>query len=340
MVDGALYGTTAGGGGDGVGTVFALDATGTLTTVHTFSRTDGATPLAELLQAVDASFYGTTSAGGPDGGGTLFRLTFAGAPLTPVITFEPAPEPTYLQGDFAVAASTTNTDSGALTYSAVSGPCAVVDAGVGIFTATGAGLCTVRASGAATTHFAAAFAQQVITIAKAAATVTLSSLNQTYTGNAVAPAATTVPSGLALIWTNVPQVNVGSYVVSATIDDVNYEGSAGGTFVINPPPSVLSATVLSPNGGEQLVKGVAFLIRWSATGDGVPNPASFDVAFSRNGGAYSNIAGCTSLNGALRSCSWTPSNPSTDVRIRVTARDAAGTAVSDTSNGSFVVNAH
>jgi uncharacterized repeat protein (TIGR03803 family) len=407
--DGALYGTTAAGGGSGVGTVFKLDATGTLATVHTFSRTDGATPLAELLQAADGSFYGTTSAGGPTGGGTVFRLTFAAeAPLTPVITFGPAPAPTYLQGNFAVAASTTNTDSSALTYSAASGPCAVVDASAGIFTATGAGLCTVQASGAATTHFAAASAQQVVTIAKAAATVTLTDVNQTYTGSALAPAATTVPSGLALVWTNVPQINVGSYVVSATISDVDYQGSAGGTFVIgkadatvtlsdlvqtytgsplmptvttvpaglpivwtnapqtnagryavtatvdhpayqgaangtfeiNPPPSVLSVTVLSPNGGEQLVKGVAFLIRWSATGNGAPNPASFDVALSRNGGAYSNIAGCTNVGGALRSCTWTPSNPATDLRIRVTARDAAGNTVSDTSNGSFVVTAH
>ena len=93
----------------------------------------------------------------------------------------------------------------------------------------------------------------------------------------------------------------------------------------------------SPNGGERLVKGVPFTIRWTATGNAVPNPASFDVALSRNGGAFSNIAGCTNLGGALRSCTWTPSNLATDARIRITARDAGGASVADRSDGSFVI---
>ena len=110
-------------------------------------------------------------------------------------------------------------------------------------------------------------------------------------------------------------------LVTATVNDPNYQGAASGTFVINPLPSVLSVTVQSPNGGEQLLKGVPFTIRWTATGKAEPNPSSFDVALSRNGGStFSNIAGCTNLNGALRSCTWTPSTTSSDARIRVTAR--------------------
>ena len=73
--DGSLHGTTRDGGSSGPGTVFRLDAAGTLTTLHSFSGvTDGAAPWAPLVQAADGSFYGTTSAGGAADGGTLFRL--------------------------------------------------------------------------------------------------------------------------------------------------------------------------------------------------------------------------------------------------------------------------
>jgi uncharacterized repeat protein (TIGR03803 family) len=407
--DGSVYGTTSAGGVSGFGTIFKLDSAGTLTTLHSFVGGDGANPLASLMQAADGSFYGTTLQGGPTGGGTVFRLTIGveppPPPLAPTIAFGTMPAPTYLGGNFTFSATTTNTESAALTYSAVSGPCAVVDATAGTFSASGAGTCRIEASGAATAHFLAASAQQDIVIGKAAATVTLSNLTQTYTGSSLAPTATTqpaglavvwtnasqtnvgsynvtamvndsnyegsangtlviqkaaatvtlsnltrtytgnpltpaaatVPAGLAVVWTNAPQTNAGSYAVTATVSDPNYQGAASGTFIINPPPSVLNVMVLSPNGGEQLVKGVPFTIQWTATGNAAPNPASFDVALSRNGGAFSNIAGCTNVSGALRSCTWTPSNPATDARIRITARDAGGAGVTDTSNGSFVI---
>ena len=166
-------------------------------------------------------------------------------------------------------------------------------------------------------------------------TVTLSNLTQTYTGSPLAPTATTVPLGLAVVWTNAPQTNAGSYIVIATVNDPRYQGAVTGTFIIS---SVLSVIVQSPNGGEQLPKGVPFTIRWIATGKAKPNPSSFDVALSRNGGStFSNIAGCTNLSGASRSCTWTPSTTSSDARIRVTARDSSGAKVADTSNASFVI---
>ena len=237
-----------------------------------------------------------------------------------------------------MSATTTNTDSSALTYSALSGPCAVVDASAGTFSSTGAGTCRFEASGAATSNFVAASAQQDVTIAKAAATVTLtlSTLTQTYTGSPLTPTATTDPSGLAVVWTNAPQTNAGSYTVTATVNDPNYQGAVTGTFSSS-SPSVLSVTVQSPNGGEPLLKGVPFTIQWTATGKAKPNPSSFDVALSRNGGStFSNIAGCTNINGALRSCTWTPSTTSSDARIRVTARQL-GVNVADTSDASFVI---
>lgn len=64
--DGNFYGTTFSGGADGVsGTVFKITPGGKLTTLHSFDRTDGAFPLAALVQATSGYFYGTTSGGGP-----------------------------------------------------------------------------------------------------------------------------------------------------------------------------------------------------------------------------------------------------------------------------------
>jgi uncharacterized repeat protein (TIGR03803 family) len=68
--NGQFYGTTQGGGGGSlgpvpIGTVFAMDATGVRTTLHTFIRIGTArifdgTPLSNLFEGADGSLYGTT----------------------------------------------------------------------------------------------------------------------------------------------------------------------------------------------------------------------------------------------------------------------------------------
>jgi uncharacterized repeat protein (TIGR03803 family) len=65
------------------GTVFKLSPRGSLTTLHTFTGADGATPLAPPIQGTDGNFYGTTSAGGSSkacsgGCGTVYRITPSG----------------------------------------------------------------------------------------------------------------------------------------------------------------------------------------------------------------------------------------------------------------------
>ena len=72
-----------------------------------------------------------------------------------------------------------------------------------------------------------------LTVGKGTATVTLSNMTQTYTGSALTPTATTTPAGLTIVWTNAPQTNAGTYTVTATVNDTNYQGSASGSFVIN-----------------------------------------------------------------------------------------------------------
>jgi hypothetical protein len=74
-------------------------------------------------------------------------------------------------------------------------------------------------------------------ITAAAATVTLGSLVSTCTGSQISATATTIPTGLIVVFTyngssTVP-ATAGSYTVVGTIDDPNYAGSATGTLVIS-----------------------------------------------------------------------------------------------------------
>jgi uncharacterized repeat protein (TIGR03803 family) len=86
--NGNFYGTTAGGGAHGAGTVFEITAGGKLTTLHSFNFNfiDGADPDA-LVQASDGNFYGTTVYGGPHNYGTVFEIT-AGGNLTTLHSFD------------------------------------------------------------------------------------------------------------------------------------------------------------------------------------------------------------------------------------------------------------
>jgi uncharacterized repeat protein (TIGR03803 family) len=93
---GNFYGTTIGGGSStacpsSCGTIFKITPSGTLTTLHTFSGTDGASPTA-LTRAPDGYFYGDTAGGGTGGTcsvgcGTVFKITPGGA-LTTLHNFD------------------------------------------------------------------------------------------------------------------------------------------------------------------------------------------------------------------------------------------------------------
>ncbi len=104
---------------------------------------------------------------------------------------------------------------------------------------TGAGSYAVVAS-LTNANYQATDATGTLVIAKASAAVTLGSLSQTYTGSALTPTATTIPAGLTIVWTGAPQTNAGSYPVTATVNDANYQGSASGTFVINKAPATVT----------------------------------------------------------------------------------------------------
>src|SRR5262249_38656830 len=83
--DGNFYGTTAGGGSYGGGTVFRVTASGALTTLVSFAKTNGPGP-SGLTLGNDGNFYGTTAGGGAYDMGTVFRMTTNGA-LTTLASF-------------------------------------------------------------------------------------------------------------------------------------------------------------------------------------------------------------------------------------------------------------
>ncbi len=90
--DGALYGTTSGGGSSAfAGTVFKLNQDGSgYRVLYSFIGTggDGSGPEAGLVEGMDGALYGTTPFGGianannPDGLGTVFRLNRDGSGYT------------------------------------------------------------------------------------------------------------------------------------------------------------------------------------------------------------------------------------------------------------------
>ena len=95
-LDGNFYGSTSVGGPSGncrlgCGTIFQLTPAGDLTTVHTFSGSDGSEP-GSLIQATDGNFYGITWTGGSgtsysfNGNGTIFKITPPGT-LTTLYSF-------------------------------------------------------------------------------------------------------------------------------------------------------------------------------------------------------------------------------------------------------------
>ena len=79
--------------------MFEITPEGKLAILHSFHRTDGAFPEAELVQASDGNFYGTTSKGGAKGGGTVFEIT-PGGKLTTLYTF--CSKSNCTDGDFPV----------------------------------------------------------------------------------------------------------------------------------------------------------------------------------------------------------------------------------------------
>src|SRR5579875_1154142 len=87
--DGALYGTTYGGGDNGFGVVFKVNPDGSkFQVLHTFSYTDGANPYAGVIQGRDGALYGTTYGGGDNGDGVVFKINTNGSNFQVLYSFD------------------------------------------------------------------------------------------------------------------------------------------------------------------------------------------------------------------------------------------------------------
>ena len=93
--DGNFYGEAAGGGEEGVGTIFRLTPSGEVTTLHSFVRSDGVGPVGGLAKDAGDPLYGVTRGGGVGGTGTVFQIDSTGDFLS-IQSFENEGEPVGL----------------------------------------------------------------------------------------------------------------------------------------------------------------------------------------------------------------------------------------------------
>jgi hypothetical protein len=201
---------------------------------------------------------GTTEITASQTGGANFE---AATPVTRTLTISPAlqtitfagPSPrTYVPGDtFTLTATATSN----LPVSFASSDPAVATVSGSTVTVQGAGTTTLTATQAGDANFGPADpVARTLSVAKGTATVTLGTLAATYDGSAKAATATTSPAGLNVTFAYAPAAggsalpgaptNAGSYTVTATVNEANYQGSATGTLVIAKAAQTISFAAL------------------------------------------------------------------------------------------------
>ncbi len=134
-------------------------------------------------------------------------------------------------------------------------------------------------------------------VGKAAATVVLGGLAQTYTGGARQATVVTTPGGLLVSVTYdgsaVFPVNAGSYAVVATVNDANYSGTASGTLEVG---KAVATVVLG--GLAQTYAGGARQATVETTPGGLPVSVTYDgsAIFPVNAGSYAVVATVNDAN--------------------------------------------
>jgi PKD repeat protein len=123
---------------------------------------------------------------------------------------------------------------------------------------------------------------------------------------------------------------LGVHEVTLTVRD-GLGGQASDAVRVTVVDTTSPAVTVTAPAGVIITAGRPTTVTWTASDNGAL--ASFDVAFSSDGGAtFAAVSGCTGLAGGVRSCVWTSAGPVTaNARIRVTARDASSNAGAGTS---------
>ena len=184
--------------------------------------------------AVDVTYDGNawapTNAGSYAVTGTVNEANWQGS-STGLLTVGKASATVFLQDlaqtyDGAARTATATTMPAGLTVEFTYDGSTTPPQAVGLYTVTGT-VADANYEGSAT---------GALTVAKGSATVTLENLSQTYDGTAKNATATTDPAGLAVDITyegsTTPPQAAGSYAVTGTVTDANYEGGAAGTLTI------------------------------------------------------------------------------------------------------------
>ncbi len=299
-------------GADGIVTVTVSSTAGTPTGDVSLSVDNGA-PMTQALSNGSATFTipspslgshvlnAAYAAQGNYGASSAYGTLGVGSGATTMVLS--APTITYgADGIVTVTVSSTvGTPTGDVSLS-VDGGAAVVQTLIGgstTFTISSpiAGNHTLNAAYAAQGNFGASSASGTLIVNKATASVTLSSLSQTYDGTPKSATAATSPSGLSVDITNdgspTAPTNAGSYAVVGTVNDANYQGSASGTLTI----AKASATVTLGN-LSQTYDGTPK----SATAATSPGGLSVDITYDgsptapMNAGSYAVVGTVNDAN--------------------------------------------
>jgi cyclophilin family peptidyl-prolyl cis-trans isomerase len=292
----------------------------------TFSVTSGVLPTGLSLSTAGVISGTPTAAGTFTGTVTASNGIGTAATQNFSITVNQAPEFTNgpppgtgvfgtVYTSFAYTASGTPAPTFTVTSGALPTGLSLSTGGVitGTPTAAGTFTGTVTASNgigtAATQNFS-------IVIAKAAATVSLGGLAQTFNNTPRAATATTTPAGLAVDYTydgfSTAPTNAGSYTVVATINDSNYSGTTSGTLAIAKATAglVLNGLLQTYDGSPKAVSatttpsGLTVSITYDGLATAPTNHGSYVIAASINDANYSGTASGTLTIRGQSAASW------------------------------------
>jgi prolyl-tRNA editing enzyme YbaK/EbsC (Cys-tRNA(Pro) deacylase) len=240
-----------------VGTISDPNYTGSLTNTLVINQ---ATPVIGTLPTASTITYGQTLANSTLSGGaasTAGSFAFTTPTIAPnagttnvPVTFTPTDTNNYTTTNALVAVSvnqalaTVTLTSLNQTYNGTAKPVSAATSPLGLnvgltyngfsFAPTNAGSYVVVATINSTNYFGSA--TNTLVIGQATATVAIGSLNQTYNGAAKPVSVTTSPLGLNVNLTYeglaIVPTNAGSYIVVATVTNLNYAGSATNTLLV------------------------------------------------------------------------------------------------------------
>jgi len=276
----------------------------------------------------DVGTYPITISGGADNNYAFAYVngTLTITPAGQLIGFGPLAGRTFGDAPFSVSAAAT---SGLpVGFNVMSGPATASGTTV---TLTGAGIVVLRASQAGSLNYApAAPVDQSFSVAPATAAVTLSNLNQVYSGTPKTATVATDPAGLAVLITydgsSTPPIAVGSYAVSATVADANYTGSATGTLTITPAGATIVLGNLSqaydgtPKSVTVTTNPAGLAVQLTYDGAALPPiyPGSYAVVGTVNDPNYSGSVSGTLVIGITALVRHAPTlNGSVDGSIQV-----------------------